>query len=310
MTASAERTSVALAPRDKILTTVEKYTEEIGHLAPRGMDAAHYIAGLRLHLAQNPKLLDCDPVSIAQGMLRVAQTGLVLGVSCDLLPFGKTCQYNARYNGIAELALQSGVRAINCDTVRTDDLLWEYQKGTELYLRHRSGPRKGAITHFYALAEMKPGSFVFEVLTFEEVDQIKTKYSKQWAKTPLSDIPWYGKKTAIRRLSPLLPKNPRFAAALQFEKEAEEVPEAEFEIMSNGNGAADHSEVSQASTTNEGPKGPASEAQIEKLLDLIEDPKISAADRERIEIKLKSGINWNTAALWIEEIERLLGAEP
>ena len=227
-----------------IISTAEKYNDEIAKLAPRGVNPAHYTASLRLYLSSNQKLLECYPISIARVVLRVAQTGLELGVSCDLLPFKEVAQFNPRYNGLVELALASGVRAINADVVREHDF-FEYQKGTEFFLRHRNSPEMGPIEFAYAIAEIKVGSFAFEVLNREQIDATRSEFSKSWWKNgkgeiiPLDTIPWYAKKTAIRRLSPMLPKNARFAAALAYAEESEEIPTGSFEIMPPAQAAAD-----------------------------------------------------------------------
>ena len=264
--------SVALVQRQRatILSMAEKYGESISKLAPRGMDSAYYVEELRLYLSQpdkdgNPsKLLECDPVSIARGVLRVAQTGLSLGVSCDLLPFGKTAQFNARYTGLIDLSIQAGVKAVNYDVVYDDDLMWEYEKGTQLVLRHKRGPRKGKPIAFYAIAEVRQGCFAFEVMTFEEVEAHKLRYSKQWKKVPLEDCLWYGTKTVFRRLSKVLPKNERFNSALQFDSEGsdnppDDIPDGEFTVIDEPESAG------QAPATN-GQK-PAPEASAETALD-------------------------------------------
>lgn len=221
-------------PRDVILAEVaEKYSEQLNALAPRGVEAAFYVASLRLYLATNPKLLECTAASVAVGILRVAQTGLSLGVSCDLLPFGKECQFNPRYNGFIELALASGVRAVNADVVRDGDD-FDFEKGTAFKLSHRKRSSTAPITHAYAIAEIKPGSYVFEVLLRDEIERTRAQFSKQWKAGPLEGIPWYAKKTAVRRLSPYLPKNPRFAAALQFAEEIEKPDPQVEEIVVGG----------------------------------------------------------------------------
>ena len=245
MTATAERpgaNQVALKRRDDVLTFVGKYAEEIEKLAPRGYTADYLIASLRLYSAQNPKLLECKPLSIAQGVLRVAQTGLTLGVSCDLLPFKDVCQFSPRYTGIVELALASGTRAINLGVVREGDY-FEFRKGTTMYLEHRPiGKSTAEVTFGYAMAEVKQGSFSLEVMTREAIDAHRKRWSKSWwwinpknhaeGVIPLEEVPWYAKKTPMRQLSNVLPKNPRLAAALIFDKalEDEEIPEGEFEI--------------------------------------------------------------------------------
>jgi phage RecT family recombinase len=234
--------SVAVQRRDELLTFVGKYAEEIEKLAPRGMNADYFVASLRLYFAQNPKLLECKALSIAQGILRVAQTGLTLGVSCDLLPFKDVCQYSPRYTGIVELALASGTRAINLGVVREGDY-FEFSKGTTMHLEHRPlGKSTAPILWGYAMAEIKQGSFALEIMTREAIDAHRKRWSKSWwwidpknqskGVIPLEEVSWYAKKTPLRQLSNVLPKNPRLAAALIFEKavEDEEIPEGEFEV--------------------------------------------------------------------------------
>lgn len=232
-----EQRQVALKRRDEILDFVGKYAGEIEKLAPRGVTADYHVASLRLYFQEHPKVLECRPISIALGILRVAQTGLTLGVSCDLLPFKAACQFSPRYTGIVELALNSGTRAINLGVVREGDH-FEFDKGTNLFLSHRPIAKSHApITYGYALAEVKQGAFSLEVMTAEQIDAHRKRYSKSWwlddkrQVIPLEEVPWYAKKTPMRQLSNVLPKNPRLAAALIFEKQAEEdpIPEAEFE---------------------------------------------------------------------------------
>lgn len=235
---------VPAKPRDIILAEMaEKYTDELNALAPKGADAAHYIASLRLYFAQNQKVLQCTSLSIFTGMLRLAQTGLELGVSADLLPFENhktgvwTCQFSPRYNGIIELALGAGSRSVNADVVREGDF-FEFSKGigADFYLRHQKKSSGKPITHGYAIAELKPGSYAFEVLFRDEIEAHRQRYSQQWKKGTLEDIPWYAKKTAVKRLSPYLPKNARFAAALQFAEEIEPTPPREAETIVEGKG--------------------------------------------------------------------------
>jgi phage RecT family recombinase len=304
-------TSLAVV-RNRILNTVTQYAENIQKLAPRGMLAEYYVEELRLYLSQpdkdgNPsKLFDCTPASIARGVLRVAQTGLSLGVSCDLLPFAKTCQFSPRYTGIIELALLSGTRAINADVAYDDDLVFEYQKGTDFYLRHQRGPRKGKITHFYAMAELKPGSYVFEVMTRDEVEDFKTKFSKQWKGVKIEDCIWYGKKTLIRQLSKFLPKNPRFASALRFDKQAdeEEIPDGEFQIVDQQMENAIMGRRPDAAPESKPVEPQCTDQQRERLLDLVEHHKVSTELRESVEIRLRVGtMTEKRASVWISALE-------
>lgn len=296
------------AKREEIFNAIDLYADEITKLAPRGTTAGMYRASLRSYLIHNPKVLDCTPASIAQGMLRVAQTGLSLGEGCDLLPFGNTCQFSPRYNGLVELAIASGVRALNADVVREGDF-FEWEKGTSTFLRHkRLAPDSAKITHAYAVAEIKVGSCVLEVIPVEHVEKTRQRYSKQWKSGPIEDIPWYARKTAVRRLASMLPKNPRFAAALAFEEEIEaddeDIPEAEvthIETVAISDGGERQAESTEARAAR---PGLATEGQTEQLLDLIEHPAIPDPVKEKVKAKLKTGLRQNVADTWIEALSQ------
>lgn len=343
-TAQPAALSVQDEKRQQIFGAIDLYAGELAALAPRGVTKAHYVASLKLYFTQNEKLLDCTPASIAQGMLRVAQTGLELGVSCDLLPFKSTCQFSPRYNGLVELAIASGVRAINADVVREGDF-FEWSKGTDNFLRHKREAKDSApILYAYAVAEIKAGSFVIEVVPREHIEATRARYSKQWKEAKLETIPWYARKTAVRRLSPLLPKNARFAAALTFAEEVEEAEvTADFEIADPvpalgegtaaaarpiaavrgeeemaGGDAADgeiydervsvRERITQrapdSTTASTSTAHLASEEQTERLLDLIAHVSIPKEVKEKVEARMKTGLPQHIAATWIEALSQ------
>src|SRR5215212_3264810 len=82
--------------RARLVADVQSVAEKINALLPRNrfgqltMDAQFLVTSLELYFSENPKLLECTPASIVKGVMRVAQTSLILGNSCDLLPFGRT----------------------------------------------------------------------------------------------------------------------------------------------------------------------------------------------------------------------------
>lgn len=232
------------AARGTILGTARKYTTQIQKLAPYRVDAEHYIEQLRLYLVDKPKLVRCNPVSIARSLLRVAETGLVLGFSCDIVPYAGSCTFIARYNGIINLALAAGTRSINCDVVREGDE-FDYNLGTNAFVHHRHAKKdRGTITECYISAEIKQQSYVVDVMNRQEVDAVREKFSQSWYwENPykhelgiidLDTIEWYPKKTVLRRRAPYLPQNTRLSAALTYSpEEADGGDEADFEILND-----------------------------------------------------------------------------
>lgn len=194
---------------------------------------------------KNPKLLECTQESFLGCVLSCAALGLepdgLLG-QAYLVPYkdyksGKTiCTLIPGYKGLVKLARQSGeVSTIDAHEVRIGDN-FEYRYGSDPYLRHQpaecpiieaalkeDGPavkmpdpnwRPGEITHFYAITKLRDGTVQFVVMPRWEVDEIrdgsdnyksakKNGYKSPWDDD--QDYPEMGKKTAIRRLSKLIP---------------------------------------------------------------------------------------------------------
>ena len=144
------------------------------------------------------------------------------------------------YKGFIELVLATGA-AHDCDAreVREGDH-FEYEFGTEGRLRHVPGaknPRnRGRITHFYVVWKIRFGRAKFDVMSLDEVEDVRLKYSKQWGADKWARgecEAWYGIKTVIRRGAKQLPQNPKltkFFAALHAD-EIEELGDAHVSTL-------------------------------------------------------------------------------
>ena len=240
---TAVRTFNRAEAATSIMKAVETRQHEMMALAPKGYDAEYFLSSLRLYFATNPKLLECYPVSVATAMLRVAQTGLELGVSCDILPFeakgsgSPRAQFNPRTSGLVELMLKAGVRSVNYNVVREGDE-FDYCLGAPPSVKHKPALKdRGLVIAAWSAVETKLGSFQITVMTRDEIDGIRRQYSKSWwqkhgSVIPLEDIPWYAAKTVLRQGAKYAPKNPRLAAALRFD--ADEIEDAEVETIEVG----------------------------------------------------------------------------
>lgn len=194
------------------------------HLSPDRM-----IRVCALAMQKTPKLAEVDRGTMLGALLTCASLGLepntVLG-HCYLIPFGKTCQLILGYKGLADLARRSGkVGHLHADVVFPgDEFDYWYGKGADL--RHRpKGARNGQWTYAYAIAEIIGGGWQFEVMTYEEVMAIRNKSQgyiqalKETNPVKRQKAPWIGyeaemaKKTALRRLSKLLPMSIEYASA-------------------------------------------------------------------------------------------------
>jgi recombination protein RecT len=138
-----------------------------------------------------------------------------LGVTAHLLPFGTEATPVADYKGLAELMIASGaVKNVETHVVYDGDE-FTYQFGLDPKLVHvpASPRKKGAqITYAYCILHLPFARFAFDVMCAADIEEIRQKYSKQWKNGPLPA--WYAKKTVVRQVAKLVPRNPRLAKML------------------------------------------------------------------------------------------------
>lgn len=194
---------------------------------PDGVNVDRVIAAAQLAVMKTPQLAKCDPASIVLAVARIAQWGLEIGDTAHLLPFGKECTPTPDYRGLVEMIVRSGAaRGVEARVVREGDE-FSYQYGTSKGIRHVPMAKSNArITHAYAIVTLRFQDFDFTVLDRDEIEATRKK-SKSWSGGALEDVPWYAKKTAVRRAVNLVPKNAKLASLLT---SVEEVEAGEFTV--------------------------------------------------------------------------------
>lgn len=216
----------ALQPMQVVQQQLEKARGEIAAVLPKHMDADKVIRAVRLAVAQNNSLLECDPKTILFSVMAACRLGLELNSPLQhawLIPYNRECTLQIGYRGYQELARRGGdVRDVQARVVYQGDD-FRYRLGTNPLIEHipMEGERTDdKITHAYAVAFYKDGGPpIFEVLPREEIEKARkvsrfsTKEGSPWMK-------WYAemaRKTAVRRLAKYLPLSPEFAAAVELD---------------------------------------------------------------------------------------------
>lgn len=192
--------------------TLEQRAENIFAAAASHVSQQRMIEMAARCCIQNPKLLECRPVSIVSAVAEAASLGLELGGVLGhayMVPYKGVATLVPGYLGLKELAYRSDrIAVIDADVVRPGDF-FEYQKGTEQFLRHRPGDEvDGNWTHVYAIAKLAHGEWKVDVMSFKQVEHHKQKYARGYDR---NDSAWrtapeaMAKKTVLRRLYKLLP---------------------------------------------------------------------------------------------------------
>lgn len=177
-----------------------------------------------------PTLKDCTVASLAQCLLDCAQLGLEPGGPLGrayIIPFRDKkrgiviATLVIGYKGLVDLAFRSGkVRSVMANVVfEKDEFDYEYGLNEKLVHRPSLEANPGELKFAYAVGRLDGGAVQWTVLPKSVVMGIKSRSRSAESKySPwTTDEAEMWKKTAIRRLSKLLPLSPEFHEALDKE---------------------------------------------------------------------------------------------
>lgn len=165
-----------------------------------------------------PKLAECSPATLLSCIMKCSALGLepsaVDGLGrAYILPYnskkGMQAQLIIGYKGMLDLARRSGqIKDISARAVYKGDE-FSYEFGLNEHLQHKPLGREHTAnekpTHVYMVAHFKDGGHYMDVMTQQEVEEVR-KRSKAANNGPwVTDYEAMAKKTVIRRAFPYLP---------------------------------------------------------------------------------------------------------
>lgn len=229
-------TALVLAERHKRLTNeLEIARPRIDAILPAGlgMSSGRMIAIVLDASVRQPAILECEPRSIVRATLQSAECGLEIGSPLGeayLVPFWngkkgrKEAQFIAGYRGFVKLAL-AGDRYDSIKSVlvrERDSFTW--REGSDAKIIHEPGAgserERGEVRFAYAIAKIKGGGEVFEVMDREALDRIRvaTVSKSRDYKGPWKDhTDEMYRKCPIRRMAKTLELSELLRKAISFD---------------------------------------------------------------------------------------------
>lgn len=194
---------------------------EIGYALPQHIPVERFMRVVLTAVNESPDLLDADRRSLLAASLKAAQDGLLPdGRDGALVVYNtktkvgdkevwiKKVQWMPMMGGLLKKARNSGeIRSIEAHVVREGDK-FTYILGDNPRLEHEPNLESdGALRFAYAIAWLKDGTAVREVMTRSQIAQVRSvsKSSDGPAWKKWEDEMW--RKAAFRRLSKWLPKS-------------------------------------------------------------------------------------------------------
>tara|TARA_Y100000004_G_scaffold82797_1_gene92889 strand:+ start:8131 stop:9216 length:1086 start_codon:yes stop_codon:yes gene_type:complete len=186
-----------LAP---IESWLESKHDELCALLPQTIQKERFLRNIVMQIKMNPALHKCSTASIAKACVQASTLGLDIGVlgSAYLVPYGNEAQLSIGYQGYIDLAYRSGLKAIHTGIVRQND---DY-KATATGFTHDFDPfdsDRGPVVGVYCLVELPTGATYSELMTAEEIEQIRS--GSRSGNSPAWRDHWgeMAKKVVIRR---------------------------------------------------------------------------------------------------------------
>lgn len=197
---------------------IKSYEKEIAKALPSVITPERFARMATTAVTQNPALSTCTPQSFIGAMLTAAQLGLEPNTPLGqayLIPYGSNCQFQLGYRGLIELAHRSGdIKSIEAHVVYANDD-FDFEFGLEPKLQHKPAKNgRGDATWVYAVYHTKDNGYGFEVMSVEDINRHKARYSK--AKNSPWDTAWdeMAKKTVIKKVLKYAPLKTEFVRAM------------------------------------------------------------------------------------------------
>lgn len=200
----------------------EEFKSAIGKALPKHLTPDRFIRVALTALTKTPKLQDCDKSSFFSALLTLSQLGIEPdGRRAHLIPFENrkrgVCEVQLiiDYKGIAELVMRSGtVSSLYAATVHEKDD-FEFDRG--VIKKHTVNLRedRGPVFAVYAIAKMKDGSELCDVMSRQDIEAIRTRSRSGQSGPWVTDWNEMAKKTVFKRLAKWLPLSPEFRDAVE-----------------------------------------------------------------------------------------------
>jgi len=217
---------------DLKLFLANNYMAQIKNFFGNEKQAMKFLSSVMAAVQKNPALLECEPMSIINSFMTMAQLGLMpsdISGEAYVLPYktrGETkAQFQLGYQGLITLFYRAGGQTIRSEIVRKGDTfsMVNGQINHSIDIT-KSNEERGEPIAAYAIATVN-GHEISKAMNKTDIMAIGENFSKSFK----SDFtPWnvkndpelhMWKKTVIKQLGKLLPKNETINKAIALDNE-------------------------------------------------------------------------------------------
>ena len=174
-------------------------------------------------------VVEKNPASLFASLLLCAEYGLSPSPEVGeawLIPYGNACQFQLGYQGLIKIAYRNPeIKGISAEVVyEMDEFTWGL--GLEPFLNHKPATgERGAVAYVYSIAKFRSSEPMFKVMSQTELKDIQ-RMSKAgnkgiWFNKEKDPQGWMLKKTCLKQLLKLVPKEFQLGSGIHYDNHAE-----------------------------------------------------------------------------------------
>lgn len=205
------------------------YMNQIKNFFSDEKQALKFLSSVMASVQKTPKLLECDAMTVVNSFMTMAQTGLMpsdVSGEAYVLPYKGKAQFQLGYQGLVTLFYRAGGTSVVTEIVRKNDK-FSYVNGK---IRHeidifKSDSERGEVIGAYAIAKLNNGGEISKVMNKKDIVEIGKRYSQSFTSeyspwNEKNDLQsWMLKKTVLKQLGKMLPKNETIYKAIAIDNE-------------------------------------------------------------------------------------------
>ncbi len=225
-----------------------QYQKEIENYFGDHKKALEFLSGVISSVQRTPKLLECTPASLINSFMTMAQLKLMpsdVSGEAYVLPYanknGTVAQFQLGYQGLVTLFYRAGVKSIVSEIVYKNDK-FSYKNGQIDHEPDVFAKDRGEAIGAYVIVETQNGGKISKVMRKEDVMNIGQKFSKSFSSdyTPWKEKNdpelWMWKKTVLKQIAKLVPKNETIYKAISIDNEESNINDRMKKLKSEADG--------------------------------------------------------------------------
>jgi len=186
------------------------YKPQIAQALPKHLTPERIIQQAVTMVSRIPELRECTPQSFIGAIMQASILGFqpvnALG-QCYFIPYNnkkigrKEVQFQIGYKGLLDLSRRSGeIQTVYAQAVyENDEFAFEF--GLNPNLKHIPAlGERGKFKYVYAVVKFNNGGYAFEVMSKNDVDEIRKRSQASGSGPWVTDYPEMAKKTVLRRV--------------------------------------------------------------------------------------------------------------